>query len=143
MGNNPGWAAPMLMALAISAYGLPNAQADDSKPVPAATSTAPASVKVQRVDTLDSRRASRDRDTGRLRAPTPDENAELDAARARNRGSESNVVVLRRPIGSVEVRADGSAVAKRSLDDLDNLVAERAAGGKLRVTHGNAAPVEK
>ena len=82
MGNNPGWAAPMLMALAISAYGLPNAQADDSKPVPAATSTAPASVKVQRVDTLDSRRASRDRDTGRLRAPTPDENAELDAARA-------------------------------------------------------------
>ena len=86
-----------------------------------------AAVAAKPADALSDMKVSRDKETGKLRAPTPEENAALDA---KARSIAPNVVVLRRPVTTVEVRPNGSAVAKRSLDDMDNLVMERTADGK-------------
>jgi hypothetical protein len=140
MSINNGWAKPAVMAAFFALSVIPLAQATDLKPTPTTVKTvAPASTSTTS-NTLDSRKAARDSETGQLRAPTTEENAELDAATARSRGTSTNVVVLRRPITTAEVRADGSVVAKRSLDDMDNLVAERRTDGKLAIRHGNVAP---
>ena len=77
-------------------------------------------------------RVARDRETGDLRTPTAEENAALSTKAS---SIAPNMVVLRRPVTTVEVRANGSAVAKRSLDDMDNLVVTLAADGKAVMSH--------
>ena len=107
-----------LMALcAFAAVLVPSVvQADNPKPASA----------------LSDMKVSRDKETGQLRAPTAEEDASL-ASKARM--LVPNVVVLRRPVTTVEIRSDGSAVAKRSLDDLDNLVITRGADGRAVIGH--------
>jgi hypothetical protein len=73
----------------------------------------------------------RDKDTGRIRAATPDEIESM--------GSSSlapNVVVLSRPATTMVSRPDGSATIRRSIDDLDSVVVERGADGKVSMRHG-------
>lgn len=83
-------------------------------------------------------KVARDKETGQLRAPTAEESAEL-AAKAQT--IAPNVVVLRRPVTTVQVRADGSAVGKRSLDDMDNLVLTRGADGRAVMRHAGPSSV--
>ncbi len=47
------------------------------------------------------------------------------------------MVVVRRPSTTVEIRADGSVVAKRSLEDMDNVIATRTADGKTVLRHSD------
>lgn len=81
---------------------------------------------------LSDMKVSRDKETGQLRAPTAEEDAML-ASKARMLAP--SVVVLRRPVTTVEIRSDGSAVAKRSLDDMDNLVISRSTDGRAVISH--------
>lgn len=116
----------------VSAFAAGAAGADDVKPVPAKAASALSDMKV-----------ARDKETGELRAATAEESAALDA---KGRTFGPNVVVVRRPVTTVQVRADGSAVAKRSIDDLDNLVLTRDADGKAVLRHSDklapAAPTQ-
>jgi hypothetical protein len=82
---------------------------------------------------LDSVKVVKDKDTGKLRAATPDEAAAMASQPAQRLAP--NVVVMSRPSMSIVSRADGSATVRRSLDDLDSVVAERNADGKLRIDH--------
>jgi len=119
-------------ACALVAFAAGVVRADDVKPVPTKAANALSDMKV-----------ARDKETGELRTPTPEESAALDA---KGHTFAPNVVVVRRPITTVEVRADGSAVAKRSIDDLDNLVLTRTADGKAVLRHSDkpapAAPTQ-
>jgi hypothetical protein len=83
---------------------------------------------------LSDMKVARDKETGQLRALTDSERAELNAS---GRSIAPNVVVLQRPTTTVEFRSNGSVVAKRSLDDIDNLVMSRTADGKVVMRHGN------
>ena len=82
---------------------------------------------------LDSVKVVKDKDTGKLRAATPDEAAAMASQPAQRLAP--NVVVMSRPNMSIVNRADGSATIRRSLDDLDSVVAERGANGKLNIGH--------
>lgn len=73
----------------------------------------------------------RDKDTGKIRAATPEE---MDAMG--NSSLAPNVVVLSRPVTTMVQRPDGSATIRRSLDELDSVVMERGADGKLSMRHG-------
>ena len=86
--------------------------------VPAVGTADPAKPSVA----LSDMKLARDKETGQMRAPTTEEEAAL-AAKARMLAP--SVLLLRRPVTTVEYRADGSAVAKLSLDDMDNLVMTR------------------
>jgi hypothetical protein len=93
--------------------------------------------------TLNDMKVTRDKETGKLRAPTDAEIADL---RANKVTIAPHFLDLVRPVTTVEVRADGSAVAKRSLADMDNLVITTGAGGKPVLQHSRsgkapAAPV--
>jgi hypothetical protein len=85
-------------------------------------------------DVLGDMKVSRDKETGRLRAPTAEENAALKESA---RSLAPSVVVVRRPFTTIEVRPDGSAVGKRSLDDMENLVLTRTADGKAVLGHAD------
>lgn len=83
---------------------------------------------------LDDMKVTKDRNTGRLRPATPEE------IQALSRGTGSfgpSVVVQSRPETTVIHRADGSGVVRRSLEDLDNLVVNRDAKGRLVLRHGD------
>ena len=110
-------------ACAVVAFAAGTALADDAKPAPK-----------KAADALSDMRVARDKETGGLRNPTAEENAALDAKAS---SIAPNVVVVRRPVTTVEYRADGSAVGKRSLDDMDNLVVTRTADGKAVLRHSN------
>lgn len=112
-----------LSACVAAAFNPGLAIADDAK-----------SVSTKPVDALSDMKVSRDKETGQLRAPTTEEAAELGA---KGRSIAPNIVVLRRPVTTVEVRANGSAVAKRSLDDMDNLVLTRTADGRAVLRHAD------
>ena len=99
-----------------------------------ATSSANDAVSAKSAGALSDMKVSRDKETGQLRAPTPEESAALKAKAA---SIAPNVVVLRRPVTTVEVRPDGSMVGKRSLDDMDNLVLSRTADGKAVLRHSD------
>ena len=117
----------VLSVCAVAGFTAGIALADDAKPAPARPAGA-----------LEDMKVSRDKETGALRAPTSEENAAL---RAKAFSVAPNVVVVRRPVTTVEIRADGSAVAKRSLEDIDNLVLTRTADGKSVLRHsGEPAP---
>ena len=98
-------------------------------------------VTVVNVGGLDSMKVVRDKDTGKLRAATSEEIVELSAA-----GSKlpPSILTLSRPTTTMVTRADGSATIRRSLEDLDALVAVRTADGKIILRHGgtHAAPVQ-
>lgn len=85
-------------------------------------------------DTLSDRKVVRDPVTGLLRLPTPEEDAEL---RTSAPPLPPNVLQLRRPTASVERRADGSAVGKRTLGQMQHLVAD-SANGTTTIRHGDA-----
>jgi hypothetical protein len=95
-------------------------------------------------DTLSSMKVTRDKETGRLRMTTPEEDAALrNTARSSRTPS---VLVVRRPATTIEVRPNGSAVGKRSLDDMENLVMTRKPDGTVVMSHSHspapAAPLE-
>jgi hypothetical protein len=85
---------------------------------------------------LDDMKVARDKETGKLRAATPEEVASLKASGG---GFATNIVVVTRPVTTVLVRPDGSAVARRSLDDMDNIVLSRDANGKAVLRHARKA----
>ena len=113
----------VMSACAVAGFTAGIALAGDARPAPAKPAGA-----------LDDMKVSRDKETGALRAPTADENAAL---RAKEFSFAPNVVVVRRPVTTVEIRANGSAVAKRSLEDIDNLVLTRTADGKSVLRHSD------
>ena len=78
----------------------------------------------------DDMKVGRDKDSGNLRPATPEEIAAM-----KGQGGAPSVLVQSRPTTTVVVRSDGSAVARRSLDDLDNLVLTRDANGKAVLRH--------
>jgi hypothetical protein len=80
----------------------------------------------------------KDKETGKLRAATPEEADEMAAQPASRLAP--NVVVISRATTTMVTRADGSATIRRSVDELDSLVAEKRADGKLTVRH-KGAPV--
>jgi hypothetical protein len=84
---------------------------------------------------LNDMKVARDKETGKLRAPTDAELADLQASRVT---IAPHILDLVRPVTVLEVRADGSAVAKRSLADMDNLVITTGAGGKPVLQHSRS-----
>ena len=110
-----------MSAFALAALVAAPAFAEDAAPVPEDTGPAVSDMKV-----------ARDKDTGKLRAPTAQESAELDA---KSRSLAPSVVVLNRPVSTVEYRSDGSAVGKRTLDDMDDLTLTRTPDGKNVLSH--------
>ena len=85
---------------------------------------------------LNDMKVTRDKETGKLRAPTDAELADLQASRVT---IAPHILDLVRPVTVLEVRADGSAVAKRSLADMDHLVITTGAGGKPVLQHSRGA----
>jgi hypothetical protein len=75
----------------------------------------------------------KDKQTGKLRAATEEEAAEMAAQPAARLAP--NVVVISRPTTTMVTRPDGSSTIRRSIEDLDSLVAERRTDGKLSVRH--------
>jgi hypothetical protein len=122
----------VLSACAIGIFAAGSALADGTQAAPTTSAGALSDMKV-----------ARDKETGALRSPNAEENAALGA---RSFLLSPNVVVQRRPFTTVEVRADGSAVAKRSLDDMDNLVLTRTPDGRNVLRHSEkpapAAPTQ-
>jgi hypothetical protein len=112
-------------ACAVAAFATGVALAGDANPAPAKAANA-----------LDDMKVARDRETGELRNLTQEEEAALKV-RTKGASYAPNVVVVRRPSTTVEIRADGSVVAKRSLEDLDNIVATRSADGKTVLRHSD------
>jgi hypothetical protein len=114
------------LAHAILLAGLvASAQAADtsSSPTPAA---APA-------DGLQSLRAVRDKETGRLRAPTAEEAKAMAAAeREARKGEPQRTVILRQ-------HANGMKSAVLTPEYLSTLKAERQPDGKLAITHADPA----
>ena len=98
-------------------------------------------VTVVKASGLDSMKVVRDKETGKLRAATPDEIAEMNRQPS---NYVPNAAVLSRPVTTVVTRADGGMTVKRSVEDLDSLVASRDANGKLVIRHGDkhAAPTQ-
>jgi hypothetical protein len=93
-------------------------------------------------DGLDSVKVVKDPQTGKRRAATPDEAAAMANQPAQRLAP--NVVAVSRPSMSIVSRPDGSATIRRSLDDLDSLVAVKGADGKVSINHkGNAEGVSK
>jgi hypothetical protein len=90
---------------------------------------------------LDAVRVVRDAETGQLRHATAEEIAQMTGPRSSAKSFDSGVTVLNRPTTTIITRPDGSATIRRSVDDLDSIVATRGADGKLAVQHkGAAAP---
>jgi len=78
----------------------------------------------------------KDKQTGKLRAATPEEADEMASQPAARLAP--NVVVVSRPATTMVTRPDGSATIRRSVDELDAVVAEKRADGKLAVRHKGA-----
>ncbi len=114
--------------VALAAAGTPCLADEALAAQPVASSSALSDVKV-----------ARDKETGKLRAATAEESAELDA---KAKTLAPSVVQIMRPVTTVQMRADGSAVGKRSLDDLDNVVLFKTQDGKTVMQHSDKAIVE-
>jgi hypothetical protein len=94
-------------------------------------------VKVVRAGSaLNDMKVMRDKETGQLRAATSEEIAAMSQVPSRY---APNVLVLSRPATTTVNHPDGSATVRRSLDDLDSVVATRSADGKLVLRHGKQA----
>lgn len=90
--------------------------------------------------TTESVKVVKDPDTGKLRAATPDEAAAMASQPAQRLAP--NVVTISRPATTMVNRADGSATIRRSLDDMDSLVAVKKADGKVSYGHKGDAAVQ-
>jgi hypothetical protein len=91
-------------------------------------------VTVVKAGGMDALKVVRDKETGKLRAATPEEIAEMN----RQPGNYlPNAAVLSRPVTTLVSRSDGSMTIKRSADDMDSLVVTRDANGKLVARHGD------
>ena len=112
-------------ACAAAAFAAGVALAQDARTAP-----------VNSANALNDMKVARDKETGELRSLTQEEEAALKV-RAKASSYAPNVVVVRRPSTTVEIRADGSAVAKRSLEDMDNVIATRTADGKTVLRHSD------
>jgi hypothetical protein len=110
-----------LVACAGMALAASTAQAAESKVTVVTAGSATDAMKVVR-----------DKDTGKIRAATPEEMESM----AGTRSLAPNVVVLSRPVTTMVSRPDGSATIRRSVDDLDSVVMERGTDGKLSMRHG-------
>ena len=82
---------------------------------------------------LEAFKVVKDKQTGKIRAATSEEIAEMEAAPV---GFAPNAAVLSRPASTLTVNADGSMTGRRSFDELDSLVIERGANGKVTIRHG-------
>lgn len=92
---------------------------------------------VKASDALDQMKVVRDKETGKLRPATSDEIVAM--SQDAKPGYGPSIVVLSRPNTTMVTRADGSATIRRSVDDLDSVVASRTADGKLHLQHGGKA----
>lgn len=81
---------------------------------------------------MDAVKVVRDKDTGRIRAATPDEIASMGPSTL-----APSVVVMSRPGTTMVSRPDGSATFRRSVEDLDSVVLERGADGKATMRHAD------
>jgi hypothetical protein len=88
---------------------------------------------------LDAVRVVRDKETGQMRPATAEEIEQMTAARAHAKSLAPSVTILNRPTTTIIDHPDGSSTIRRSVDDLDSLVASRGADGKLSVRHGGHA----
>ena len=86
---------------------------------------------------MDAMKVVRDKQTGRIRAATPEEIEELNAARTSYAPSP---LMLSRPATTMVQRPDGSATIRRGADELDEIVVSKGADGKLNMGHKHAAP---
>lgn len=81
----------------------------------------------------DAMRVVRDQDTGKIRMATPEEIAAMAFdAPSTSRPAPS---VLGRSATTMVTRSNGSATVRRSVDDLDAVVIERSADGKMSMRH--------
>jgi hypothetical protein len=87
---------------------------------------------------LDALKVVRDKLTGKIRAATPEEIEEMNAAP--HAAYLPNAVMLSRPATTVISRPDGGATIRRGADELDEVVASKGADGKLNMGHKHAAP---
>lgn len=113
-----------LLGIAVTAAQAEGA-IQSAEPAATATSVSPQSVRVMR-----------DRDTGKLRAPTEEEQAAERAARKASGIAEPSG--LRTPL-AVRQHANGMRSAVLGPDYLITLRAERGADGKLIVKHSDPA----
>lgn len=86
---------------------------------------------------MDALKVVRDKVTGKIRAATPEEIEEMNAA---PRSYAPNAVMLSRPATTMVQRPDGSATIRRGADELDEVVASKGADGKVKLGHKHAAP---
>lgn len=77
-------------------------------------------------------KVARDKETGQLRAATPEESAALDA---KSVTLPQSMVQIARPTSSIVTRGDGSMTGRLSVDDFDAVIADRAQDGSLRLRH--------
>lgn len=119
--------AMAVLALAVAAV---TAQAGDDK-----TASPPQAAG----DQLQGKRVVRDRDTGRLRAPTDDELRQLlDAERAARQARGEPEPTGRGAPLRVRQHPDGMRSAVLGPDYLVTLKAERQPDGRVSITHGSA-----
>ena len=100
-------------------------------------------VTVVKASGLDGIKVMRDKESGKLRAATPEEIKEMNS---QSSGFAPNAVVVSRPATTFVTRADGSMTVRRSIEDIDSLKVERGANGKLVAHHGDkpaAQPLPK
>ena len=103
-----------------------------------AAAAAESTVTIVNAPKLDAMKVVKDKDTGKIRAATPEE---LEAMNAAPRtGYAPNAAMLSRPATTMVQRPDGSATIRRAADDLDALVVSKTADGKVTLGHKHAAP---
>jgi hypothetical protein len=109
----------------------------------AATEPTVTIVKPVKSDAASSRKVARDATTGKLRPTTEAEDAELEAAAASQRGANNGVLVVNRPSASVARLPSGAVVAKRTVEDLEQLIAVKTTDGKLQIDHASSRSTPK
>lgn len=112
---------------ALVALGASAATADESASATSAASSSLSSVKV-----------ARDKETGQLRAPTREEEAELAASA---KSIAPTIVELSRPTTTTVVRADGGLTGKLSMENMESLVMTRTPDGNVVIRHDDHADV--
>ena len=103
-----------------------------------AATAAESKVTVVNAPKMDALKVVRDKVTGKIRAATPEEIEELNAAPRANYAP--NPILMNRPVTTMVQRPDGSATIRRGGDELDEIVATKGADGKINLGHKHAAP---
>lgn len=111
--------------VALAAAGTP-CLADDAPATPVAASTS----------TVLNVKVARDKETGKLRAMTAQEEAELKQAAT---STQRNALEVARPVTTTVYHADGRMTGRLSPEDSESLLLVRKADGTLVMTHDAAA----